>query len=160
MDELSPVALQLIMGGGGAMILAHGYPRGTTDIDAIPRGMSMEVLDPLIKQIAREQSLPIDWLNPYFATFSHTLPSDYGNRLICVFQGERIEVLALGREEMLIMKCFAHRQKDVGHAKALIQAGADADRVFEHIEQLRKKGIPLADKAQDFLEDVMEQVDS
>jgi hypothetical protein len=42
----------------------------------------------------------------------------------------------------------------------LIQAGADADRVFEHIEQLRKKGIPLADKAQDFLEDVMEQVDS
>jgi aryl carrier-like protein len=99
-------------------------------------------------------------LNPYCATFSHTLPSDYGNRLICVFQGERIEVLALGREEMLIMKCFAHRQKDVGHAKALIQAGADADRVFEHIEQLRKKGIPLADKAQDFLEDVMEQVDS
>jgi len=159
LDELSPVELQLIMGGGGAMILAHGFPRGTTDIDAIPRGMSLEVLDPLIKQIALEQQLPTDWLNPWFATFSHTLPPDYGSRLISVFKGRRIEVQALGREDMLIMKCFAHRQKDVGHAKALIQGGTDTDLVFAHIEKLGGRGIPLADQALAFLEDVMEQVD-
>jgi hypothetical protein len=159
LDELSPVETQLIMGGGGAMILAHGFPRGTTDIDAIPRGMSLDLLDPLIKQVAQELQLPNDWLNPYFASFSHTLPGDYGSRLISVFRGRRIEVLALGREEMLIMKCFAHRQKDVGHAKALIQGGADTQRVFDHIEALQKKGIPLASQALAFLEDVLEQLE-
>src|SRR4051812_5571380 len=72
--------IQLIMGGGGAMILAHGFPLSTTDIDAVPKGMDIVELDPLVKQIAEEQKIPYDWLNPYFSTFVHTLPSDYGDR--------------------------------------------------------------------------------
>src|SRR5262245_19797794 len=76
--EKSGNPVSLIVGGGGAMILAHGFTLATSDIDAVPRGMGLNVLDPLIKQIARDQELPPDWLNPYFATFAHTLPADYG----------------------------------------------------------------------------------
>jgi hypothetical protein len=144
----------LIMGGGGAMILAHGYPRGTTDIDAIPVGGDISALDLLVKKIASELSLPVDWLNPYFSTFAHVLPTDYSTRLISVFKGVKLEVKALGCEDMLIMKCFAGRQKDVPHAKALISRGADLKRVEERIEELAAKSIPKAQEALDFLDEV------
>ena len=60
---------------------------------------------------------------------------------------------------MLIMKCFAHRQKDVGHAKALIKGGADVDAVETQIEALAKKGIPGTTAAMDFLQDILEQLE-
>jgi hypothetical protein len=160
LDELIAVQVTLIMGGGGAMILAHGFPLGTTDIDALPQGMEIGELDPLVKQIALEQGLPIDWLNPYFSTFVHTLPADYGKRLVDTFVGQRLRVRALGKEEMLIMKCFAHRQKDIGHAKALLKRGADREQVESQIERLLEKRIPQAQAALDFLQEVIEQVDA
>jgi len=158
LDELLIEQVTLLVGGGGAMILAHGFPLGTTDIDAIPKGMDTGQLDPFVKQIAAEQALPTDWLNPYFSTFAHTLPTDYGDRLIEVFHGQKLRALALGKEEMLIMKCFAHRQKDVAHAKALIKKGADLKKVENQIETLKGKGIPGAQAALDFLDDVLEQL--
>ena len=151
--------IQLIMGGGGAMILAHGFPLGTTDIDALPKGMTIAELDPLVKRVAEEQKIAHDWLNPYFSTFVHTLPSDLAIRLIEVFRGKRLVARALGKEEMLIMKCFAHRQKDVGHAKALIRGGAKLAAVELQLERLRKKGIPGSAEALDFLDDVLEQLE-
>lgn len=164
LDELIPTYLnsnevRLIMGGGGAMILAHGFKLGTSDIDAVPaKGVEVSALDPLVKKIAEEQNLVSDWLNPYFSTFAHTLPSDYANRLISVFKGKQLEVLALGKEEMLIMKCFAHRQKDIGHARALIKKGTDIKAVEQHIESLLKNNIPGSQEALDFLDDVKDSV--
>ncbi len=158
LDQLVPSELTLIVGGGCAMILAHGLALATTDIDAVPRGMDLTEFDPYIKQVARELSIAPDWLNPYYATFAHTLPSDYGSRLIEVFKGQKIQALALGLEEMLIMKCFAHRQKDVSHAKALLKKGANVAAVEKQIMSLEKKGIPGAREALDFLDDIRDQV--
>ncbi len=148
--------ITLIIGGGGAMILAHGFPLATSDIDAIPRKIEVAELDALVKEIALEMKLPSDWLNPYFSSFTHTLPPDYAERLIRVYDGKFLEGLALGKEEMLIMKCFAHRPKDVGHARALIKGGADLDFVEGHIEKLKEKGIPGAQAALDFLNELNE----
>jgi hypothetical protein len=146
----------LIAGGGGAMILAHKFPLATTDLDAIPKSISPTEIDPYVKQIAKEQGLPADWLNPYFSTFTHTLPQDYGDRLIEVWNSKNLSVLALGREDLLIMKCFAGRAKDIAHARALMKAGADVKFVSDHIETLKRKKIPGAEKALDFLDDLME----
>lgn len=141
------------------MLLAYDFPLATSDIDAVPKGIEIALLDPWVKRVAQEQSLPADWLNPYFSTFGHTLPSDYGARLVEVFRGKRLKALALGKEDLLIMKCFAHRQKDVGHAKALLKKGADPRKVEAHISTLERKGIPGARQALDFLDDVMEQLE-
>ena len=150
--------LILIMGGGGAMILAHEFPLSTSDIDAIPKGLEQHELSVYIEQIAREMNLPGDWLNPYFSTFSHTLPADYQARLIRVFDGAKLKVDSLGREEMLIMKCFAHRSKDVGHAKQLLKLGVDIKLVERQMELLKKKSIPGVDEALEFLDDILEQI--
>jgi hypothetical protein len=158
LDELLGKKVSLLVGGGGAMVLAYQFPLATTDIDAIPLGMEIDVIDPLVKQVAREQGLAPDWLNPYFSTFAFTLPTDYGERLIEVFRGKNLVALALGRNELLIMKCFAHRQKDAGHARALISQGADVNAVESHLESLRKRNIPGVREALDFLDDIIDQM--
>lgn len=158
LDELLPNPVTFIVGGGGAMILAHKFPLGTTDIDAVPKGADISLIDSYVKQIALEQGIPSDWLNPYFSTFAHTLPADYGTRLIEVFKGKKITAQALGASEMLIMKCFAHRAKDVGHARALIKAKADIDFVENHINSLKKKGIKGAAEAIEFLHEQLDEL--
>lgn len=159
LDKKIQKSVTLIMGGGGAMILAHQYPLATTDVDAIPKGMEIHELDTYVKIVALELNLPGDWLNPYFSTFSHTLPSDYSQRLIRVFEGTHLSIDALGKEEMLIMKCFAHREKDIGHAKQLIKLGANVKLVEAQIEHLRAKKIPDSQDALDFLDDILEQLE-
>jgi hypothetical protein len=154
LDELLEFKVTLLVGGGGAMILAHNFPLSTTDLDAIPKSHSPDAIDTQVKRVAKELDISSDWLNPYFSTFTHTLPNDYGDRLINVFSGENLTALALGREDLLIMKCFAARAKDVAHARALVKAGADLRFVESHIESLKKKRIPGAAKALDFLDEL------
>jgi hypothetical protein len=152
-------SVRLIIGGGGAMILAHHFPLATSDIDGIPgAGMTTEELDPLIKEVAQELNLQKDWLNPYFVTFTHVLPKDYNTRLKLVFQLSRLSVEALSLDDLLIMKCFAGRIKDQPHVKALIQSGANTEFVERHIENLQSKGIPGAEEALDFLDEVSDMI--
>lgn len=159
LDKKLPKNVTLIMGGGGAMILAHHYPLATSDVDAIPKGMEIYEFDSYVKIVAKELHLPGDWLNPYFSTFSHTLPDDYSSRLVRVFTGKKLAVDSLGKEEMLIMKCFAHREKDVGHAKQLVKLGVNLKLVERQIEALIAKKIPQAQEAIEFLDDILEQVE-
>jgi hypothetical protein len=150
--------VQLIIGGGGAMMLAYHFSLATTDIDGIPKGIELHELDVLVKKVASELHISSDWLNPYFSTFTHVLPSDYGQRLVNVFSERNLEVLAISKDDLLIMKCFAGRQKDVSHSKALIKAGARTGFAENHLEKLRDKNIPGAKEALDFLDDVQEQL--
>jgi hypothetical protein len=157
LDALLDRDLTLIVGGGGAMLLAYGFPLATADIDAVPRGIPGDELAPLIEKVARELGLPHDWLNPWYSSFTYVLPADFEERLMEVFRGSHLSAQALGKEDLLLMKCFAHRQKDVAHARALVRAGADADKVFDRIEELRKRKIPGTEPALDFLEDILDQ---
>lgn len=155
-DQKIGFPVKLIMGGGGAMILAHGFPIGTYDIDAVPLQTPFEDLDGVVKEVAKELNISPDWLNPYFSTFAHNLPKDYADRLIRVFAGRHLTVDALGREDMLIMKLFAGRQKDVPHAKLLIKSGVDMELIENHLGSLQEKRIPGVDRAFDFLDDILE----
>lgn len=157
LDQHLEKPLTLILGGGGCMIMAHGYPLSTTDVDALPLQTSFDEIDGIVKKLAIELSLPGDWLNPYFSTFTHVLPASYRDRLALVFSGEKLKVQALGKDDMLIMKCFAHRPKDLGHARALIKGGARIDYVESVIEEHLNKGIPEAEKALDFLDELREE---
>src|SRR5512147_728408 len=109
LDAQLPAQLTLIVGGGGAMLLAYGLHVATSDVDAYPAagGMTVEELDPFVKKVAKEVGLPPDWLNPYYSTFAHVLPADYGKRLVDVFAGKSLKVRSLGVEDLLVMKCFA-----------------------------------------------------
>ena len=147
--------LRLIVGGGGAMLLAHHFSLSTSDIDAVPSGgLSLSELDVLVRKVATELSLPVDWLNPFFSSFAHVLPSDYGDRLVRICKLKHLTVEGLSKDDLLIMKCFAARQKDVVHARALVRLGANTQFVKKHVEGLSEKRIPGTDRALKFLSEI------
>jgi hypothetical protein len=155
LDSKLSQKVRLIVGGGGAMLLAHGFSLSTADIDAVPTaGISLDELDRLVKEVAHERSLPTDWLNPYYSTFAHVLPPDYGSRLVPITELRWLKVEALGKEDLLIMKCFAARQKDVVHARALVKKGANLTLVKQQLDFLEKKNIPGTERAKIFLSEI------
>jgi len=147
----------LVVGGGTAMMLAYGLPVRTTDVDAYPVRGRLEDLAGPIREVARELGLAPDWLNPHFETFAHVLPADYGARLREVFAGQRLRAAALGVEDLLLMKCFAGREKDVGHARALLRRKPDLAMVERRIDELISRGVRGAQDAADFLDDLREE---
>jgi hypothetical protein len=151
-----PRTLTLIVGGGGAMLLGHEFPLATTDIDAVPKGMTDIEVGELVKVVAIELGIPGDWLNPWYSSFTHVLPMDYESRLVLVYQGPQMKVQALGADDILLMKCFAHRKKDIPHARALVRKGADSNRVALRIEELALKKLPGTREALDFLDEILE----
>lgn len=159
LEKKLPKKLNLIVGGGGALLLTDIFPLTTTDIDAIPQGMSLDEVGTLVKEVALELSIPGDWLNPWFSSFTHVLPDDFRDRLVSVYKGPSLTVDALGCDDILIMKCYAHREKDVSHARALIRKGANIDSVADRILYLKKKKIPQSDAALNFLEEIIELED-
>lgn len=159
LDEALPSPARLIIGGGGAMVLAYDHPISTNDIDAFcaKGGLSIQELDPYAKRIAKALAIEPDWLNGHFVTFTHVLPSDYAERLRSVIAGTRLTVDALGPEDMLIMKCFAGRDKDRSHARKLVRIANDLDVVDRQLSLLSQKRVPGAQKAADYFDDVRDE---
>lgn len=160
LDRLLKKDCQLLIGGGAAFMLAHQIPLSTMDMDAIPYQtlLSLAELDGYVKKVAIQLKLPPDWLNTYFATFTYSLPKDYGQRLIKVFKGRHLSAMALGKEDLLIMKCFAGREKDILHAKLLLKKTIDTDLVSKHLHHCIEQSLPNAQKAFDFFYEVCEQM--
>ncbi len=157
LDQRLERPLALVLGGGTAMMLAYGIAVRTADVDAYPVRGRLEDVAREVREVARELDLAPDWLNPHFETFAHVLPADYGERLRQVFAGKRLVVSALGVEDLLVMKCFAGREKDVGHARALLRLGPDLGVVERRIEELAERRVPGALEAADFLDDLREE---
>lgn len=155
-DKKLKTRLCLVVGGAGALILAYKYEMGTHDIDAVPfqTTLSPSEIEGYSRQIAREFNLPQDWLNPYFQTFSYVLPKSYGERLISVYKGKFLQVYALGPEDLLILKCFARREKDIGHCRLLMKHCKRLDFVDQHLQKLMEEGISKAQEACDFFDDL------
>ena len=108
--------------------------------------------------VSRYSALPASLVNRKAGveTFAHVLPSDYGSRLRPVFGGKNLEVSALGVEDLLVMKCFAGREKDVGHARALLRRNPDLGIVERRLQELVEKRVKGAPEALDFFDDIVE----
>lgn len=151
---------QLLIGGGAAMLLAHGFPVATMDIDGLvyKSAMTQSALDRQAKVVAREVGIPADWLNSYFNTFLYTLPTDFAERLVPVYKGKCLTVLALGAEDLLVLKCFAGRPKDLPHARALYRKVRELSVVDTHLQQLLERHVPGAVEAADFFDQLQDDV--
>ena len=105
--------------------------------------MDIHELQPLIHKVAEDMGLPKDWLNTWYSSFTHTLPEDFPTRLRPLFKGSFLLAQALGPEDILVLKCCAHREKDLGHARFLIRKKANFEFVMNHLENLREKKYSL-----------------
>ncbi len=151
--------LHLIIGGGGAMVLAYAIPLHTQDVDAFPvEPGQLAAVQARASLVARELNIAPDWLNQHFETFTFVLPGDYASRLRSVFQGQWLRADALGPEDLLVMKCMAGREKDRPHARRLMRERCDLDIVDRRLSELAQKGVAKAAQACDFFDDLKEEV--
>jgi len=86
------------------------------------------------------------------------ISKDYADRLVLIYKGKHLELCALGKEELILMKCFAGREKDIPHVRALIKKNPDLKIVDKRLEELMNKRIPQASKAADFFDDICSQL--
>jgi len=161
LDSRMSSPARLVVGGGAAMTLAYNHPMATQDVDAFAAkgGLRMGELAALARSVADELNVEPDWLNSHFETFTAVLPSDYGTRLRSVFRGKHLTVDALGPEDLLVMKCFAGRDKDRPHARRLLREVADIGFVDRQLELLAQRRYPGAQKASDWFDDLRDEVD-
>ena len=160
LDALIDRPLKLLVAGGGALLLGHQMPLSTHDIDAVPIQSDWTIgqVDQKAKVVATKLGIDPQWLNPYFSSFSYVLPKDYINRLVLVYKGKYLEVLAMGVEDLLILKCFSGRAKDISHARFLIRKCKNLKFVEQHLEEMLKHNIPKAQEALDFFDDVKDSL--
>jgi hypothetical protein len=159
LDALLEQPAHLVVGGGAAMVLAYDHPIATQDVDAFAVRGSLRIgeLDQLAKRVSKKLDIEPDWLNGHFETFTGVLPADYASRLRPVYKGAQLRVDALGPEDLLIMKCFAGRDKDRPHARALVKAASDLGLIDRQLELLADKRYPGAQKAADYFDDLRDE---
>jgi hypothetical protein len=159
LDKELNAKARLVVGGGAAMVLAYNHPLATQDVDAFAArgGLRIVDLDAAAKKVAASEGIAPDWLNSHFDTFTAVLPGDYATRLRRVFTGSHLEVEALSPEDLLIMKCFAGRDKDLPHARKLLRIADDLSIVDKQLALLVEKRYPGAQKAADFFDDLRDE---
>jgi predicted nucleotidyltransferase len=159
LDRRLGEAAHLVIGGGAAMTLAYKHPIATQDVDAFAAkgGLRMAELDAAAREVAEELQVAPDWLNAHFETFTAVLPRDYATRLAKVFEGKQLRVDALGAEDLLVMKCFAGRDKDRPHARKLVRLATDLNIVDKQIEYLVERRYPGAERAADYFDDLRDE---
>jgi hypothetical protein len=73
---------------------------------------------------------------------------------LITFSGERIKVIALGKEDIIIMKLMAGREKDKKHIRYLLNLGADTIIVENALYSLKGSYGEKVDKALELLDEV------
>lgn len=156
LDQRLKAPTRVIVGGGAALVAAYDIPISTRDVDGVPDRGSMELSEfkEEVRAVGRDLQIDQDWLNDYFSTFLFVLPADYGGRLVAIYKGRNLEAAALGKEDLILMKCFAGRERDIPHVKALIRKGADLQLIDRRLQELVQKRVPGAQKAADFFDDL------
>lgn len=150
--------IKIVIGGGGSMMIHHGYDGYTRDIDAVPLGIDFITIKPLISEVATEMKLDDDWFNPHFQTFTIYLTESAKERYEMVYSGESIAVYSLGAEDLLIMKFMAGRSKDMSHIYFLLKKpGIDLGIVEDRLHELEKIFPKVAKPAIELFYELTEQ---
>lgn len=146
----SPV--EVIIGGGAALVLLYGAREATKDVDAL----RISALDPIqvrtaAHRIAARLDLPEDWLNDGAKGYLHGLmPGEI------LFESPSLVVRSVAPQQLLAMKLSAWRDDvDIGDARLLLSKLAGSrDGIWSLLEPFLVPGREL--KARYAFEDLWE----
>jgi len=101
----------LIVCGGGALLILDIIDRQTRDIDVIA-----PELDPILNEIAievgKEFGLESGWLNNGPASLSRDLEVGWRDRVQLIFEGSHLKIHSLSNRDLLASKLFAYCDRD------------------------------------------------
>jgi hypothetical protein len=111
--------VSLVLGGSAALILSEELRRPTDDGDVVTSEPDIGSLQELIRIVADREGLPAEWLNGSIQSYTHVLPKDYKSRLVSLPPFGHLRVRLLGRPDVILMKVYGMRARDVEDLRAI-----------------------------------------
>ncbi len=103
----------LTLGGSAALLLTGALDRLTDDGDVVESSVDFATLLDAVRQVEVVELAPPGWLNTSIQAYTHVLPADYRSRLVHLPRMGRLDVSLLGRADVILMKTYAHRPRDL-----------------------------------------------
>ena len=101
------VTFQAVVIGAGALRLLGHITRRTRDLDVLDPELPKHVVAAVLKVSQRHKSVDGDWLNAGPRSLVDVLPSGWRSRCRPLYAKEALELLTLGRGDLLCTKLFA-----------------------------------------------------
>jgi hypothetical protein len=134
--------IEILLVGGAAGLLIRALPAAwtTADVDLL-HVSAAEDRDAVLEaaaDVARQLSLPNDWLNDWSSLFSWTLPDQWQKRRLHVGTFGRLIFYAASRLDLIAMKFMAHRPQDLEHLEQMKVRSDDLDFVRIYLDALAR----------------------
>jgi len=129
---------EIIIGGAAAMILSGELARTTSDCDVIFSDPEIGQMQEDIRSVADSLNLTAGWLNGSVQSYLDILPPDYRTRLKTLPTQGNLRISVLHRQDVLVMKFFAGRVRDMADIAALRPTESELDFVRSEIPRLER----------------------
>jgi Nucleotidyltransferase of unknown function (DUF6036) len=126
----------IVVGGAGALILTGELPRATSDFDVLYSDPDMGQLQEDIRAIADQFNLTPEWLNGSIQSYLDVLPPDYQTRLRTFPTRGNLHIALLHRQDVIVMKLFAGRPRDLNDVAVLQPTLEELDFVRHELSRL------------------------
>jgi hypothetical protein len=143
---------EIVVGGAGALILTGELPRATSDFDVLYSNPDMGQLQEDIRAVAERLNLTPGWLNGSIQSYLDVLPPDYKTRLRTLPSRGRLHIALLHRQDILVMKLFAGRPRDLRDVTTLRPTVAELEFVRGQLPRLTLIDQGRAARIQSFLD--------
>jgi hypothetical protein len=138
--------VRIVLVGASAGILTGQLPRGRTTVDCDVMTVLPPDAEGALLRAADEVSvrlgLPPTWLNTDVQLLRHALPDGWEARCAAIHVGDALEVLAIGRIDLVCMKIYAGRPQDLEDLRSMSPTGDELGFARSYVETLRSRGEP------------------
>lgn len=139
LGERLTTEVEITVGGGAALILAHGGKRQTGDIDALLAAPPVDAsLRQAISAVAEEEELPVGWLNDAAKGFLDVLGEGFLERRLLLGRFGLLSVFCLSRQDLILTKLFAMRAPDIEDLRFLAPTREEMESVRGELERLHR----------------------
>lgn len=129
----------LTLGGSAALVLTGALDRLTDDGDVVESSVDFATLLEAVRKVEVIELAPPGWLNTSIQAYTHVLPADYRSRLVHLPRMGQLDVSLLGRPDVLLMKTYAHRPRDLQDLLAVAPTDAELAFVEQQIAHVAVK---------------------
>jgi hypothetical protein len=145
--------ISLVLGGSAALILDNELRRPTGDGDVVTSEPGLGDLQELIRDVAEHEQLPSGWLNGSIQSYTYILPRDYRDRLVTLPPFGRLTVSLLSRRDVVLMKVYGQRPRDVQDLHAINPTPQELAFVRAQLPRIAAKEKERAEAMREFLDE-------
>jgi len=143
---------EILIGGAGALILTGELPRATSDCDVLFSKPDMGQLQEDIRAVAEQKNITSGWLNGSVQSYLDVLPPDFRTRLRTLPSQGKLQISVLHRRDVLVMKFFAGRLRDLKDIEALRPTVEELQFVRNEIPRLSRIDTERAKRIEQLLD--------